>query len=241
MSRAVETYLDRVMQSADIRNRQEAELIRAEQRDHLEEKIERLKNEDVAAEDAVFQAIDEHGDPVEVGYGLRPAFPLVDIRARGTARGIIAIGPRAYGVFAFGGFATGIFAFGGLSMGIFTVGGLTAALLFSWGGVALVPCGVAYAGVGLAPIAFGGTVAGIVAAGGLAIGMYAMGGVEVSHYTADTAPEWMRTIISVFPPLVESAAFHIGTISVFLLVLAVTNLFSFRELQRVKDISPRSV
>lgn len=241
MSQAVETYLERVMQCAAISDPEQAAQLRAEQRDHLEEKIERLKDQGVSGEDAVFQAIDEHGDAVTVGYGLRPRLPLLDIRARGTARGIIAIGPRAVGVFAFGGMTFGVFAFGGLSCGVFTIGGLTAALLFSWGGFAIVPAGIAYAGFALAPIAIGGFAAGIVAGGGFAAGAYAVGGMSASHYTAQTAPDWMKTALETVPPIIMTPAFHIACAALMIALLVVSNVASFRELRRVQRISPRSV
>ncbi|MBI1314892.1 hypothetical protein GC176_26655 [bacterium] len=241
MSQSVETYLDRIMQCAAISDPDDASRIRAEQRDHLEEKIERLKERGVAAEDAVFQAIDEHGDPVTVGYGLRPRLPLIDIRARGTARGIIAIGPKAVGIVAFGGLSVGVFAFGGLSCGVFAIGGLTAALLFSWGGMAIVPLGIAYAGFAVAPIAVGGFALGIVAAGGFAAGAYAVGGVSVSHYSAESAPDWMTSAAATFPPIVELPAFHIICAVLMIGLLAISNVASFRELRRVQKISPRSV
>jgi hypothetical protein len=87
-------------------------------------------------------------------------WPLVHI-ARGVdsrgreiaARGIIAIGGRAYGVLAIGGFAMGVIPIGGLAIG-----------LFAWGGMA----------IGL--LAFGGGAVGGVAMGGGAVGYYAYGG-----------------------------------------------------------------
>lgn len=237
MSQAIETYLERVMTCAKIEDPEQAASVRAEQRDHLEEKIERLVTDGVALEDAVFQAIDEHGDALNVGYGLRPAFPLIDIRARGTARGVIAIGPKAVGVFAFGGCAMGVFAFGGLTAGVFTIGGLTAALLLSWGGMAFVPLGVAYAGVGIAPVAIGGLAIGIVALGGQAIGMLAEGGVEWSHYTVDTAPEWMRSIIQTIIPTMENfAIINITMVGVMMALLLVSNVPILRETRRVERI-----
>lgn len=237
MSQAIETYLERVMACAKIDDPEQAASIRAEQRDHLEEKIERQVADGLAREDAVFRAIDEHGDALIVGYGLRPAFPLVDIRARGTARGVIAIGPKAVGVFAFGGCAIGVFAFGGLAAGIFTIGGLTAALLLSWGGLAVVPCGIAYAGVGLAPIAIGGVAIGIVAFGGQAIGMLAEGGVESSRYTMETAPDWMRNVVETAVPTMEHfATINIVMVGMMIALLIVSNVPVLRETRRVERI-----
>lgn len=241
MSQAVETYLERVMQCAAIGDPQEESEIRAEQRDHLEEKIERLKAEGVAAEDAVYQTLDEHGDAVTVGYGLRPRMRLIDVRAKGTARGFVAIGPKAVGVFAFGGVATGVFAFGGVTCGVFTIGGLSVALLFSWSGLAVVPLGVAYAGVGLGLVAIGGYVSGVVAAGAYADGVYAIGGTVVSEHTAETAPAWMQTIMTTLPPLVESPAFHIGCIVLMVVLLGFSNGKAVLEARRIRQIAPRSI
>ena len=241
MSQAVETYLERVMQCAAIDDPEEAAAIRAEQQDHLEEKIERLKAEGVAAEDAVFQTLDEHGDAVTVGYGLRPRMRLIDVRAKGTARGIVAIGPKAVGVFAFGGVATGVFAFGGVTCGVFTIGGLSVALLFSWSGLAVVPLGVAYAGVGLGLVAIGGYVSGVVAAGAYADGVYAIGGTVVSEHTAETAPAWMKSVMTTLPPLVESPAFHIGCIVLMVVLLGFSNGRAFLEARRIRQIAPRSI
>lgn len=241
MSQAVETYLERVMQCAAIDDRDEAAAIREEQRDHLEEKIERLKAEGIAAEDAVFQTLDEHGDAVTVGYGLRPRMRLIDVRAKGTARGIVAIGPKAVGVFAFGGVAAGVFAFGGVTCGVFTIGGLSFALLFSWSGFAVVPLGVAYAGVGLALVAIGGYVSGIVAAGAYADGVYAIGGNVATEYTTETAPEWMQSVMTTLPPLVEMPAFHIGCIVLMLVLLGFSNVKAICEARRIQKISPRSI
>ena len=61
MSQAIDTYLDRVMACARIEDSEQAARVRAEQQDHLEEKIDRLTAEGVTREDAVFRAIDEHG------------------------------------------------------------------------------------------------------------------------------------------------------------------------------------
>ena len=80
-----------------------------------------------------------------------------------TARGWIAIGPRAVGGLAFGGMAAGGVAFGGLSFGLFSIGGLCAGLL-AWGGIAV------------GGLAVGGGAAGYVAIGGFAMGQHAFGG-----------------------------------------------------------------
>ena len=227
MSQAISTYLDRVMACAKIEDSDQAAKIRAEQQDHLEEKIERLVADGTAREDAVFRAIDEHGDALVVGYGLRPAFPLIDIRARGTARGVVAIGPKAVGIFAFGGSACGVFAFGGVSAGVFTIGGLTAALLLSWGGFAVVPLGIAYAGVG----------AGLVAIGGVVVGLLAQGGVESSYYTMETAPEWLSALARTIAPTFEHfAILNLAMVAVMIALLVASNVPVICETRRVERI-----
>src|SRR3954468_9573579 len=144
MSQAIEAYLDKVMAYAHLREEGEAKRVRAELRDHLLEKTDVLAAQGTPREDAVYQTLKAHGPASTVGYGLRPKFPLVDIRTVGTARGVVAIGPKAVGIIAFGGLAIGVFSFGGVSIGIVAMGGFVAALLGGWGGMALVPLGIAF-------------------------------------------------------------------------------------------------
>ena len=80
-----------------------------------------------------------------------------------TAKGVIAIGGRAYGVLAFGGTAIGVLPIGGLSMGLFSIGGLAIGLF-----------------------AFGGGAVGGVAIGGGAAGYYAFGSGAVGKYVYAT-------------------------------------------------------
>lgn len=188
MSMAIEKYLDRVMTVANLDEPRAGE-VRRELRAHVEEKAERLRLEDgLPPEDAVFKAIEDHGDPRVVGHGLRPKFPWLDVRTRGTARGVIAIGPRAVGVFAFGGMATGVFACGGIAIGAVTWGGIVLAALFAWGGIGA-SLGAGFIGVGAATVALGGFVLGVVASGGMAIALWvAAAGTGVSYYDAETVP-----------------------------------------------------
>ena len=167
MSQAIERYLNRVMLYADRRDAADAERIRNELHDHLLTKVEQLEAEGIPREDAVFQAIEDHGHPRTVGYGLRPAFPWLDVRTHGTARGVIAIGPRAVGVVAMGGMGVGVFSFSGLGVGVFGWGGVMACLLYAWAGIALVPLGLAYAGIAVGLVAVGGVAIGPIAAGGM--------------------------------------------------------------------------
>ncbi len=81
-----------------------------------------------------------------------------------TARGWIAIGPKAIGGIAIGGSAGGVIAFGGFTFALVSLGGFSVGLL-AWGGLA--------AGV----FALGGASAGYAAVGGVSAGYYACGGV----------------------------------------------------------------
>ena len=181
MSQAIEAYLDKVMAYAHLREDGEAKRVRAELRDHLLEKADVLTKQGTPREDAVFQTLQAHGPASIVGYGLRPKFPLVDIRTVGTARGVVAIGPKAVGVFAFGGMAVGVFSFGGLSIGVFAIGGCVLALLGGWGGMAVAPVGLALAGMAV----------GLIAVGGLSVGGWTPGGPASVSLIQNHLPAWL--------------------------------------------------
>jgi hypothetical protein len=165
MSRALQKYLDHVMIYAN-RKEDDAAKIRLELEDHLRQKITELEAQDLPSEDAVLQAIKAHGSPRTVGYGLRKGFPLFDVRTEGTARGIVAVGPRAVGVIAFGNVAVGLFAFGHICLGFIAFGAVALAGSVAVGGVSLAPLGAA---VGLAAV--GQVACGIIAGGGVAVGL----------------------------------------------------------------------
>ena len=165
MSRALQQYLDHVMIYAD-RKPDEAAKIRLELEDHLRQKITELEAKGLPGDDAVEQAVKAHGTVRTVGYGLRRGFPLLDVRTEGTARGVVAVGPRAVGVIAFGNVAVGLFAFGHISLGLIAFGAVALAGSVAVGGVSLAPLGAA---LGLA--AAGRVACGIIAAGGLAVGL----------------------------------------------------------------------
>src|SRR4051812_39539996 len=122
MQGVIDRYLNRVLAIADLRDAKRETQVRAEMHDHLELKAEALQAEGYEQAEALIKAVEDHGNPVLIGYRMRP-WRLVDVRLRGTARGVIAIGPRAYGVFACGGVAMGIFAFGGIALGAISFGG----------------------------------------------------------------------------------------------------------------------
>jgi len=165
MSRALQKYLDQVIIYAN-RKEEDSEKIRAELEDHLRQKISDLAAQGIPREDAVFQAIEDHGTARTVGYSLRRGFALLDVRTEGTARGFVAIGPRAVGIIAFGNIAVGLFAFGNLAFGALAFGALTIAGFLSIGGISLAPLGAA---VGLAAVGQGAF--GMIACGGLAVGL----------------------------------------------------------------------
>ena len=240
MSQAIEQFVNRVIIYANPTEAEEPS-IRSELEDHLYTKVEELVKQGETREDAVFQAIEAQGRADEVGYGLRK-FRWVDVRTKGTARGFIAIGPRAVGVFAFGGVAVGVFAFAGISIGLFGFGGIVLSLLFGWGGC-VVSVGSAYGGLALGTIAIGGVAAGVYVAGGTAFGIYAAGASHAtwSLHAFKEAPDWIR-------PLIQETLS--GSTYVFLNALLVTAwlaLFAFmllmqrRERNRIYRADPRLV
>ncbi|MCC7408291.1 MAG: hypothetical protein IT442_09475 [Phycisphaeraceae bacterium] len=235
MSRALEKYLDQVMIYAN-RKPDDTPAIRAELRDHLLTKVEDLKAQGLPPEDAVFQAIEDAGHPRKVGYGLRPKFPWIDVRHQGTARGVIAIGPKAVGIIASGGAAFGVISFGGFSVGILSIGGFAAGLLLAWGGFAFVPLGLAYGGFALGLLAVGGFAAGLIAAGGAAVGVWAVGGAVRSLYPIDQIPQLVKTILAF--SLDHQAAFTLGLVAIFLPLMAVAQWALWRERHRVKTADP---
>jgi hypothetical protein len=165
MSRALQKYLNQVILYAN-RKEEESVKIRTELEDHLRQKIADLQASGLPREDAVFQAIEDHGTARTVGYRLRKGFALFDVRTEGTARGFVAIGPRAVGIIAFGNVAVGLFAFGNLALGALAFGALTIGVFLSIGGISLAPLGAA---VGLAAVGQGAF--GMIACGGLAVGL----------------------------------------------------------------------
>jgi len=192
MSLIIERYLDKVLAYAN-RPADEATAIRNELRDHLLEKAEAFHKNGLSIEDTAVRATEEHGHPRIVGYRLRRRFPLIDVRSHGTARGWIAVGPRAVGVIALGGVAVGVFAFGGAAVGVFAMGGAAVALLAAWAGIGLAP--FAYCGIALGGVAVGGIAIGVVAYGQAAAGLWVpSAGVSVSYYAQGSAPEIIHTL-----------------------------------------------
>jgi hypothetical protein len=236
MSRAITEYLDRVMVYAN-RNPQDTINIRAELEDHILKKVSEFETKGLPREDAIYQALKEYGHPRTVGYGLRPRFPLIDIRVQGVARGFIAIGPRAFGVVAFGGFASGVFAFGGLSLGIFTLGGFALGLIFAFGGFALAPVGIAYGGLAAGLFACGGFAAGICSTGALAIGLWVPSAAKaLSYYPAAEAPAFLKEVSRwmLHNQWVIQGAFF----TLFFPVLFATVWLQSKEIKRIRAADP---
>ncbi len=246
MKGTIDRYLDKVMAVADVRDAQREAQIREELRDHLEMKVEALKSEGYDGAEALVKAVEDHGSPVIVGYRLRP-WRLVDIRVRGTARGVIAIGPKARGIVAIGGVALGVFAFGGVAIGAFSFGGLALAALLAWGGCAVGT--FSYGGLALGFIAFGGVAVGIIAAGGVAAGVWVPGSTLplASHYSWDTAPTWWHGIgrLLSFNPhssqetkafMTMLGALFAITIAIWALGFAAQVIFTWKEKKRVTGI-----
>ncbi|MHC4545138.1 MAG: hypothetical protein ACYTDW_11165 [Planctomycetota bacterium] len=187
MSRALQKYLDQVILYAN-RKEEDAKKIRVELEDHLRQKIADLAAQGLPREDAVFQAIEDHGHPRTIGYGLRKGFVLLDVRTEGTARGFVAIGPRAVGIIAFGNVAVGLFAFGNFALGALAFGALAIAGLLSIGGISLAPLGAA---VGLAAVGQGAY--GMIACGGLAIGLQVPWAIDgVSFLSGDNGLQFLQ-------------------------------------------------
>ena len=239
MSQALEKYLDRVMIYAN-RNDNDAPQIRAELQDHLLKKISDLQADGLSYEDAIFEAIEQHGHPRTVGYGLRPRFPLVDVRTHGTARGFIAIGPKAVGVFAFGGAAFGVFAFGGFALGLVAMGGFALAALLSFGGFSVALIGFAYGGAALGLVAYGGFACGVIAVGGMAIGCWVPdAGQGLSYFNAENVPNYIRYLDAILTDKHIIKFVMIGFYSILFPALLIQGLLANRERKRIENADPR--
>lgn len=236
MSKALDKYIDRVMLIANPSEKEEQDL-RDELKDHLLTKIDELENAGVSREDAIFEAIENHGSPITVGYGLRK-FAWIDIRSKGVARGVIAIGPRAVGVVACGGAAFGVFAFGGFAAGLVAVGGFSIGLLLAFAGFAISLLGYAYGGLAIGVIAAGGAACGIMAAGGTAVGVFADGATAIKHLPISEAPKLLGDVGKV---LLGKKGFFVGTIvfwGIWAIFMVVSTILPAREMKRIKKIDP---
>lgn len=101
--------------------------------------------------------------------------PLVSVnigKGKRTAKGVLAIGNKAYGILAIGGIAGGVFALGLISVGLISVGIIAASLLCALGVISI------------SPIAVGALAIGIFAIGGISIGIFSLGGIAVAKNIA---------------------------------------------------------
>lgn len=191
MSRELQKYLDQVILYAN-RKEEESAKIRLELEDHLRQKTADLQTQGLPREDAVFQAIEDHGTARTVGYGLRKGFALLDVRTEGTARGFVAIGPRAVGIIAFGNVAVGLFAFGNIALGAIAFGALAIAALLSFGGISLAPLGAALGLAAVGQFAFG-----MIACGGLAIGLWIPWAIDhISLLNVDNGVQFLQHFLT---------------------------------------------
>jgi hypothetical protein len=194
MKSLIDRYLDRVLFVANLPE-EKSKAIRQELNDHLLQKTADLIASGTPREEATLEALRQHGSPRDIGYRLRGSFPWFDIRCKGTARGVIAIGPRAVGIVAIGGWATGIFAFGGVACGLVSMGGFALGLLFAFAGLGI--GGITYCGYTIGLVAVGGYVIGVVAEGGEGFALWAPHGVHVaSHFTAANVPPFLKSLAS---------------------------------------------
>ena len=179
MSKIIDLYLDRVLTHAELAEPRATE-VREELADHLHSHREKALTSGEKPEDASIQAIAKMGDPKKVGQGISRPWRWVDIRTHGTAKGFIAIGPKAIGVFAFGNACCGIIAIGVLPVGIISIGAIGLGL-FTWAAIAA------------GGVALGGLAIGAVASGGVAIGILSEG---LATIGASSAPAWMHSLIA---------------------------------------------
>jgi hypothetical protein len=82
MDQTLDKYLDCIMSYAN-RNKSDAAKVRSELEDHLYKKIDDLKTQGLSQSEAVFKAIEDHGQPWTIGYKLQ--------KKRFTARTFVGI------------------------------------------------------------------------------------------------------------------------------------------------------
>jgi hypothetical protein len=236
MKSILDRYLDRVLVYAN-QPEPKAETIRKELKDHLLQKVDDLAKTGLSREEATLEALRQHGSPRVIGYKLRGAFPWIDIRSHGTARGVIAIGPRAVGIFAFGGIAVGVVACAPLAIGLFSAGFLAIGLAWAW--AFLAAGGIATSFVAIGVIATGWLAIGLVVDGDTTIGAWVPypghASFSISHYTAENVPQVLRSLESLLHgcAVFDQYAIQIFLPAYLLLILAPLNYLKYREGKRV--------
>ena len=235
-NKPIADYLDRVMVYADCPD-EEARDVRAELEDHLVTKATELEEGGQSEVDATFDAIRQTGPADIVGYGLRK-FRWLDVRTKGTAKGFIAVGPRAVGVIACGGAALGVVTFAGAGVGLISVSGIALSLLFAFGGVAIAPVGLAYGGLAIGLIAVGGLTAGILSFGGAAAGLYANGGITASFWTFEQAPVWMQYVTKFLGNKWLFGSITVGFWTLWAALFATMMALQGKEMRRIRAGDP---
>jgi hypothetical protein len=232
MNSILDRYLNRVLIYAN-QPEPKAEAIRKELKDHLLQKVDDLTKTGLSHEEATLEALRQHGPPKSIGYRLRDPFPWIDIRSQGTARGVIAIGPRAVGIFAFGGVAFGVIACGSVAVGLFSAGFLAVGLLFAWAFLGAGGLVMAFAAIGL--VADGYWAVGVIAADGIASGIWVpYADSATSYYTSENVPPLLKSLGG----SLHSTAFvfhkHLGVIlTLFVSGIMALNFMIGREGKRV--------
>jgi len=236
MNSILDRYLDRVLVYAN-KSAPKAEAIRKELMDHLLQKVDDLTQSGLSREEATLEALRQHGSPRIIGYKLRGAFPWIDIRAHGAARGVIAIGPTAVGIFAFGRIAVGVVACGTVAVGLFSAGFFAVGLLLAWAFIGA--GGIAAAFITIGGVATGYWAIGLLSNGDTAIGAWVPptghGPGVLSHYTAENVPPFLKTL----EPLLRGCTYFEWNVFAFWPVLILT-IFAFsylrvRECKRVES------
>jgi hypothetical protein len=192
MIHRLEIYLDQVMTYAGLPPH-EAIKARNELADHLLTRIAELEAQGATRDDAAYRAIHEHGRAWQVGYRLRPSFPWMDVRLKGTARGVFAVGPRAIGVVSCGVISTGVVSCGVVSLGIVSLGVITGALLL---GLGVISAGLIALGVNaLGFVAAGLNSVGVLTAGLNTVGLWVFNGTNsLSYFDERTVPHWLQEV-----------------------------------------------
>jgi hypothetical protein len=156
----------------------------------------------------------------------------LDVRTEGTARGIVAIGPRAVGVIAFGNVAAGLFAFGNVAVGMLAFGAVALAGSVAVGGLSLAPLGIA---AGLAAV--GRVACGIIAGGGLAIGWEIPWAIEQVSFLNDNGSYFLQHFLtSAKDPALLIIAAWIFTVFPFL--NGIMCVIKRDEYRRIKKADP---
>ena len=236
MSHRLELYLDQVMTYAGL-STEDAQTARDELKDHLLSCAADLEKDGATPDDAVFRAISDLGRPIDVGYGLRPHWPWIDVRWRGTAHGVFAVGPKAVGIFACGFMATGVVSIGVLSIGICSAGFLAFGLVFGLGGVAASVLSVGLNAVGV--VAIGILAAGLISTGGITVGFWVFNTQRentVSLFDANSAPSWLQQFGNfICWNVLETVTILMPFVVIFSSLFAASLVVVIREYNRIRS------